>query len=165
MLLIWSLLYSFTDLSTFTFTRFVSPWGVKWCIGEINQKSVGSGGTSRQRSCYSDMLQLEQEPLQKCSHSATGQHRPKIDGRSRGAREGIKVELMEPVLLWETSTLPWLRPWPANWPPRSEGSFQQVPWSWERSFIVFTDEVSGARLLGSEFQSITYYLHDICKYF
>lgn len=60
---------------------------------------VLDGGTPGQRSYNSDMFQLDE------SHRATG---PETDG-AEGAREGTKMELLEPVLLRETSPLSWLK--------------------------------------------------------
>ena len=61
---------------------------------------VLDGGTPGQRSYNSDMFQRDK------SHGATG---PETDGKAEGAREGTKMELLEPVLLRETSPLSWLK--------------------------------------------------------
>lgn len=62
---------------------------------------VLDGGTPGQRSYNSDTIPTGPE-----SHRATGQ---RLMEKAEGAREGTKMELLEPVLLRETSPLSWLK--------------------------------------------------------
>lgn len=98
--MIWLFLYSFTEFSAFTFARFVSLWGWNDAAVKLISK-VLDGGTPGQRSYNSDM----------CFNwtRATGPQGPRLMEKAEGAREGTKMELLEPVLLRETSPLSWLK--------------------------------------------------------